>query len=49
MADYSKLPIYDQKYDGFIPNVSVLDFLAAVGFPTARKIIGATNVVPGDY
>ena len=49
VADYSKLPIYDQKYDGFIPNVSVLDFLAAVGFPTARKIIGATNVVPGDY
>lgn len=49
VADYSKLPIYDQKYDGFIPNVSILDFLAAVGFPTARKIIGATNIVPGVY
>lgn len=37
VADYSKLPEYRQKYNGFEPSVSVLDYLAAVGFDQASE------------
>jgi len=43
IADYSLLPTYKQKYDGFTPNVSVVDFLAAVGTSTAQRFLTTTD------
>lgn len=37
VADYSQLPVYSQKYIGFEPSVSVLDYLAAVGADRASE------------
>lgn len=44
VADYSKLPVYRQKYEGFQPNVSVLDYLAAVGLKQASDYLNSGNL-----
>ncbi len=43
IADYSLLPTYTQKYEGFTPNVSVVDFLAAVGTSNAQRLLTTTS------
>lgn len=45
VADYSKLPIYRQKFEGFMPNVSVLDFIAAVGPADASTIFQEVSII----
>lgn len=45
VANYSLLPTYKQKYVGFTPNVSVVDFLAAVGTTTAARLLTTTNLL----
>jgi len=44
VADYSLLPTYPQKYREFFANVSVLDFLAAVGAFDAGRLLQSTNI-----
>jgi len=41
VADYSQLPVYHQKYMGFEPSVSVLDYLAAVGSDQASEYLNS--------
>lgn len=41
LADYSRLPVYRQKYEGFEPRVSVLDYLAAVGSDQASGYLNS--------
>lgn len=45
VADYSQLPVYRQKYAGFEPGVSVLDYLAAVGPAQASEYFNS-GVLP---
>jgi hypothetical protein len=41
VVDYSRLPVYRQKYKGFEQRVSVLDYLAAVGFDQASEYLNS--------
>lgn len=41
VADYSQLPVYRQKYGGFEPRVSILDYLAAVGINQASEYLNS--------
>lgn len=45
VADYSRLSPYRQKFRGFVPNVSVLDFIASVGPESAADFFGTVDIV----